>query len=58
MRLDADDDEDAFPRQHDPAAAGDVSSQQGAGERPVSQGTDSTEAEARTAAEVTRELDD
>lgn len=55
MRLDADDEEEAFPRHPAPASA---ASQQAANERPVSQDTDITEAEAHTAAEVTRELDD
>lgn len=53
MRLDADE-EEAFPRHPAPASA---ASQQIANERPVSQDTDSTEAEAHTAVAVTRELE-
>jgi hypothetical protein len=55
MRLDADDEEEAFPRHPAPAS---TAARQAANERPVSQDTDSTEAEAHTAAEVTREFDD
>jgi len=53
MRLDADDDVEAFPRHPAPGP-----SQEPSGERPVSQDTDSTEAEAKAAADVTREVDE
>jgi hypothetical protein len=58
MRLDADDEEDAFPRHPAPGPSSDISRQEVSGERPVSQDTDSTEAEAKAAADVTRDIDE
>ena len=57
MRLDADDEEEAFPRHPAPGPSGGISGQEVSGERPMSQDTDSTEAEAKAAADVTREVD-
>jgi len=58
MRLDADDDEGQFPRPPAASSAGDAGLQQAADERPVSQDTDSTEAETHTALTASRELDE
>jgi len=58
MRLDADDDEDAFPRHPAPGPSSRISGQEVSGERPVSQDTDSTEAEAKATEDVTRDVDE
>lgn len=58
MRLDADDEEEAFPRHPVPGPSSGISGQEVSGERPVSQDTDSTEAEAKAAADVTRDVDE
>ena len=58
MRLDADDEEDAFPRHPAPGPSSSTTGQEAPGERPVSQDTDSTEADTHAAADVTREIDD
>jgi len=58
MRLDAEDDEGQFPRHPAPSSTVDVDAQQATDERPVSQDTDSTEADALISAAATRDLDD
>jgi hypothetical protein len=59
MRLDADEEEEAFgPRPPPQAAGSNTGAQQAGNDRPLTQGSDSTEGEVRTAAVATRELDD
>jgi len=58
MRLDADDEEEAFPRHPAPGPSSSVSGQEVSGERPMSRDTDNTEAEVKAAADVTRELEE